>query len=59
MEESLVINLDRLWFDFNHGGLAASKSEILSWDYTKIRTIIDWFLHQKKLEEIEMKKARK
>lgn len=58
MDESLITNLDRLWFDFNYGGLAVSKSELLSWSYTKIRTVVGWFFHQKKIEEAEYKKNR-
>lgn len=58
MKQALIVNLDRLWFDFNYGGLAVSKSEMLSWDYSKIRLITDWFTQQKKLEEKEIEKAK-
>lgn len=58
MNEALIVNLDRLWFDFNYGGLAVSESEMLGWEYFKIRKIIDWFTQQKKLEEEEIQKAK-
>lgn len=47
------MNLDRLWFDFNYGGLAVTEFELLNWSYIKIRKMYDWFINQKKLEEKE------
>lgn len=56
MNEALIFNLERLWFDFNYGGLAVTTDEMMNWSYAKIRRVYDWFVGQKKLEEKEFGK---
>lgn len=58
MSEALHLPLERLWFDFNYGGLAVSEDQLYSWSFPKIRKVYDWFKTQKKLEDDEVQRIK-